>query len=75
MKNCKKAVPAGGRNRTLTYLDDLSRAKSEGKKLAPRDGGIELCPVLQGPRVMHVQGVACNTDNHQVSVKTTQCRY
>jgi hypothetical protein len=46
----------------LTYLDDLSRAKSEGEKLAPRDGGIELCPVLQGPRVMHVQRIACKNN-------------
>ncbi len=59
----------GGRHRTFTYLDDLPRAKGESKKLAPWDRGIELCPVLQGPRVMHVQCIAWNT------VKTTQCRY
>ncbi len=42
----KLSVPAGGRNRTLTYLDDLPRAKSEDEKLTPREEGIELRPAL-----------------------------
>ena len=45
------------------HLDDLTGAQCEGEQLSAGNRGVELCAVLQGARVVHVQRVTCINKN------------